>query len=52
MTRRILSTVAEIVGLVLIAGALATVSVPLAAGFIGVALIAASWALDMGGKRQ
>jgi hypothetical protein len=52
MTRRLVSAVAEVVGVALIAWALSTVSVPLAAGFVGVALIVASWALDVGGKRQ
>lgn len=51
MTRRILSAVAEVVGVALIAGALATVSIPLAVAFVGVALIVVSWALE-GGKRK
>jgi hypothetical protein len=51
MTRRIFSTAAEVVGAALIAWAISTVSVPLAACFVGVALIVASYATG-GGKRS
>lgn len=51
MIRRIFSTAAEVAGVALIAWALSTVSIPLAAGFVGVALIVASYATG-GGKRS
>jgi hypothetical protein len=52
MTRRIVSTVAEVAGVACIVWALSTFSVPLAAGFVGVALIVAAWAVDGGGRRK
>ena len=48
MKRRIASAAAEVAGVALIAWSLATVSIPLAAGFVGVALVVAAWALDGG----
>ena len=50
MIRRVLSTVAEVAGLVLIAWALSALAWWAAVAFVGAALVFVSWFLD-GGKR-